>query len=162
MIISLVDAVLKTLDDAITPAANWVLELLDVKDDLQQITGEEITTDMIGSFQETVARPYVSHLKENNQVHSNPMTLCQHWRYSIHGKFQVLILSNCLHMVRSQIEVLLDYYGKNKPVLTVSGEETEKTALISSEVETEWVTFRNLLAKKPKEGMTSQLELITN
>ena len=62
---SLVDAVLKTLDDAVTPAANWILELMDVRDDLQRITGETITTDMIGSFQETVARPYVSHLKEN-------------------------------------------------------------------------------------------------
>ena len=36
MITSLVDAVLHALDDAITPAAYWVLELLDSKDDLQE------------------------------------------------------------------------------------------------------------------------------
>ena len=35
MISSLVDAVPHALDDAITPAAYWVLELLDSKDDLQ-------------------------------------------------------------------------------------------------------------------------------
>ena len=46
-------------------------------------------------------------------------------------------------------QYFLDHYGKNKPALTVSGEETEKTALISSEVETKWVKFRNLLTKKP-------------
>ena len=37
---SLVDTVLHALDDAITPALYWVLELLDSKDDLQQTTGE--------------------------------------------------------------------------------------------------------------------------
>ena len=37
---SLVDVVLHALDDAITPAVYWVLELLDSKDDLQQATGE--------------------------------------------------------------------------------------------------------------------------
>ena len=34
MISSLFDTVLHILDDAITPAANWFLELLDSKDDL--------------------------------------------------------------------------------------------------------------------------------
>ena len=61
------------------------------------------------------------------------------------------------------IEVLLNHYGVDKPALTLSGEEAEKSALISYEVQTEWITFQNLLAKKPKESMASQLkELITN
>ena len=38
MISSLSDAVLQSLDDANTPAANWVLELLDSKNDLLQVT----------------------------------------------------------------------------------------------------------------------------
>ena len=38
-----VDATLSTLDDAVLPAANWVLELLDVKDDLQAATGTTIS-----------------------------------------------------------------------------------------------------------------------
>ena len=29
------------LDDAIIPAANWILKLVDVKEDLEQIAGEE-------------------------------------------------------------------------------------------------------------------------
>ena len=47
MVSSLVDAVLHTLDDAITPAAYWVLELLDSKDDLQQVTREIASADKI-------------------------------------------------------------------------------------------------------------------
>ena len=54
MISSLLDAVLHALDDAITPAAYWVLELLDSKDDLQQATGEIVSADKIHTFQETV------------------------------------------------------------------------------------------------------------
>ena len=50
MISSLVDAVLHALDDAITPAAYWVLELLDSKDDHQQATREIVSADKIHTF----------------------------------------------------------------------------------------------------------------
>ena len=62
---SLVDAVLISLDDAITLAANWILELLDSKNDLQQATGETISADKICTFQEKVGTPFVVHRKEN-------------------------------------------------------------------------------------------------
>ena len=60
MILSLVDAVLHALDDANTPAAYWVLELLDSKDDLQQVTGEIVSADKILTFQVTVRTPFCS------------------------------------------------------------------------------------------------------
>ena len=62
---SLVDAVLVSLDYAITPAANWVLEFLDFKDSLQQAKGDTISADKIYTFQEKVGTPFVVHLKEN-------------------------------------------------------------------------------------------------
>ena len=65
MISSLVNAVLHALDDAITTAAYWVLELLDSKDDLQQVTGEIVSADKIHTFQETVGTPFVVLLNEN-------------------------------------------------------------------------------------------------
>ena len=65
MITFLVDAVLHALDDAITPATYWVLELLDSKDDLQQATGEIVSADKIHSFQETVGTPFIALLKGN-------------------------------------------------------------------------------------------------
>ncbi len=62
IISKLVDATLETLDDAVTPAANWVLELLDAKDALQDAIGEVINTDKIHSFQENVGNPFITHL----------------------------------------------------------------------------------------------------
>ena len=53
----LVDAVLVPLDDAITPAPNSMLEVLDSKDDLQQVTREAISADKICTFQEKVGTP---------------------------------------------------------------------------------------------------------
>ena len=55
----LVDSTLLTLDDVLLPAANWVLELLDARDELQA------TTITITSFQENVAKPFVTDLKGN-------------------------------------------------------------------------------------------------
>ena len=61
----LVDATLDTLDDATLPTANWVLELLDAKDDLEAATDIKITTEIISSFQEQVAKPFMTMLKVN-------------------------------------------------------------------------------------------------
>ena len=65
MISFLVDAVLHALDDAITPATYWVLEFLDSKDDLQQVTGEILSADKIQTFQETGVTPFVALRREN-------------------------------------------------------------------------------------------------
>ena len=46
----LVDSVLHSLDDDLTPAANWVLELLDSEDDIKQATGESISIEKIQAF----------------------------------------------------------------------------------------------------------------
>ena len=74
MISSLVDAVLHALDDTITPSAYWVLELLDSKDDLQQVTGEIVSADKIHTFQETMGTPLVAFFKEN--ISSRFATCC--------------------------------------------------------------------------------------
>ena len=162
MISSLVDAVLHALDDAIIPAAFWVLELLDSKNDLQQVTREIVSTDKIHTFQETVRTPFVA-LQENissqfathNIVsalaifdpHNVPSTDSS--QFPIYGK--------------KSIDVLPNHYGKGKFALSLNEEETVKTAVIFPEVHTEWITFRTLLAKKPEDSIALQLkELITN
>ena len=50
---SLVDATLHILSNAILPTANWVLELLDERENLEQVIGQEIT------------KPFIAHLKNN-------------------------------------------------------------------------------------------------
>ena len=65
LISSLVDATVKSLDDAVLPVANWVLELLDDVDGLKDSTKVTITADKILSFQNTVGKPFVADLKAN-------------------------------------------------------------------------------------------------
>ena len=62
---SLVDSTLCALDDTVLPAANWVLELLDDAEYLMETAGIEISLAAITTFQETVAKPFISHLKGN-------------------------------------------------------------------------------------------------
>ena len=62
---SLVDVVLDTPDDAITPAAYWVWEFSDSKDDLQQVTGKIVRADKIHTIQKTEGTHFVTLLKEN-------------------------------------------------------------------------------------------------
>ena len=61
------------------------------------------------------------------------------------------------------VNVLLDHYGKDKPAKTLNEEDVMKKGLISTDVRTEWQTFRTLLSKKSKDSTELQLkELITN
>ena len=61
----LVDATLKTLDDVTLPVANWVLELMDAKDEIQVAINTETTTESITTFQEQVAKPFATMQKVN-------------------------------------------------------------------------------------------------
>ena len=62
LISSLVDA---TLDDAILPSANWVLQLQDAREELKAATGIEVTHLDICSFQERVGKPFMRLIKDN-------------------------------------------------------------------------------------------------
>ena len=64
-IASLFDATHNTLDDVILRVANWVLELLGTKDDFEAATDIKITTESITSFQDRVAKPFITMLKNN-------------------------------------------------------------------------------------------------
>ena len=65
MISSLVDAVLHALDDAITPAAYWVLELgIPRKSFNKRATEEIVSADKIHTFQEAVGTPFVALLNK--------------------------------------------------------------------------------------------------
>ena len=64
---------------------------------------------------------------------------------------------------KKSIEVLLNHYGKDEFALTLNDKETLKTAVISPEMHTEWITFRTILAKKPEDIIALQLkEIFTN
>ena len=106
--------------------------------------------------------PFVVHLKNTFQAEMQLMIYCQHWPYSILEKFPGPILPNCPLMGRSQLK-FSSIYWKDKPALTLNEEETMKSAVISPEVQTEWITFGTLLANKPGDSIALQLqELVIN
>ena len=65
LISSLVDATLNSLDDAILPSANWVLQLQDAREELKAATGIEVTHLDICSFQERTGKPFIRLDKDN-------------------------------------------------------------------------------------------------
>ena len=108
----LVYSTLLTLDDALLPAANWVLELLDACDELQATTKIKIKSESITSFQENVAKPFVTDLKGNISRRFSSQDI-------VHPLVS-LILRSC-HKMDSPIlssygeeflGVLEDHYGK--------------------------------------------------
>ena len=157
----LIDAVLHALNDAITPAAYWVLEFLDTKDDLHQVTGEIVIADKVYTFQERVGTPFVALQNISSQFETHDIVsalaifdprnipTADSFQFPTYGK--------------KSTDVLLNHYRKDKFALTLNGEETVETAVISPEVHTEWITFRTLLAKKPEDSIALQLKAsITN
>ena len=127
IISSLVDATLHTLDDAVLPAANWVMELLDKCEDLEKATGVKITSEDIKSFQETVAKPFITHLKNNisSRFASSGDVLSA---FSIFDPRKVP--SNNFEDLSSygedSIKTLVAHYGVEKTAETLQGEEKFK------------------------------------
>ena len=61
----LVDSVLHSLDDAVSPSANWVLGLIDLKGEIEEATGIKFSTADITSFQKKVMETFIKDLKNN-------------------------------------------------------------------------------------------------
>ena len=58
IISSLVDATLHTLEDVLVPAANWVLHLLDMEEEMGATVGINFNSEDIASFQRRVTEPF--------------------------------------------------------------------------------------------------------
>ena len=67
VISGIVDATLHTPEDAVLPAANWVLQLQDIKDEIETTIGIKFNYLGIKNFQSRVAKPFLILLKENIQ-----------------------------------------------------------------------------------------------
>ena len=163
IISTLADATLNTLDDAVVPAANWVLELLDASENLEEATGTKISMEVISSFQKNVAKPFISDLKENissrfaSSGHVVPA-------FSIFDPKKLPVDPEKLHSWGDDsIATLLKQYGTERSAETIEGEKIVRDAMVSSDITTEWKTYRQYMAKQPEENMKQQLkQLISN
>ena len=163
VISSLVEATLYSLDDALSPAANWVLELQDMKESLEEAMGVNITTSDIQTFQNSVGNLFVSTLKGNISSHFCSQDIVSAFSIFDPKKTPSVDTSEYLQYGEGSVTVLLDQYGERKSAGSLEGEEYEKMGQVSSEVKAEWKTSKHYLAKKPQKDMASQLhELVTN
>ena len=145
------------------PTANWVLELIDAHDQLDDANGIKVTPDDISSFQKNVAESFVADLKNNISSRFASQDVVSTFRVFNPQKMPDVSSSHLASYGEDSIDVLMNHYGAEKPAHTVQGEEFMKPPLITSEVHTEWKTFRCFLSKKPEEDMKAQLrELARN
>lgn len=159
----LVDSTLLTLDDALLPAANWVLELMDARDELQATTKIEINSESIISFQENVAKPFVIDLKGNISRRFSSQDIVESFSIFDHSKLPEKDSPDLSSYGGEYLRVLEDHYGKELAAISIEGEDFVVPALVSSDIQTEWMTFRRYITKQPKEDTTKLLkELATN
>ena len=164
VISSLVEATLHTLDDTALPSANWVLDLLDESNNLEEAAGIKVTQADITAFQDKVAKPFVAHLKENISCRfSSSSDIVSAFSIFDPRKVPATDSPNLPQYGEHEIITLLSHYGATKPAETLLGESTSKEAIITSDTVTERKTYRQLLVNKPENSMKIQLrELVSN
>ena len=152
------DATLHTLEDVLQPAAKWVLDLQEVKEEMDITVGINFNSDDVASFQSRVTEPFYTKLKENiaNHFVSQDVVSC----FSIFDpKKTPNSLENCTYG-EDQVKVLLEHCGSELPAETVVGDEFLMPAVItsSSDLLTEWKTLRRYITNQPREDIKEQLK----
>ena len=163
IISSLVAATLHTLEDVLQPAAKWVLDLQEVKEEMDITVGINFNSNDVASFQRRVTEPFYAKLKKNiaNCFVSQDGVSC----FSIFDpKKTTNSLKKCMYG-EDQDKALLDHFGSELPAETVVVGEFLMPAVItsSSDLPTEWKTFGRYIINQPREDIKEQLkELSTN
>ena len=121
IISSLVNATLHTLEDVLQPAAKWVLDLQEVKEEMDITVAINFNSDDVASFQSRVTEPFYTKLKENiaNRLVSQDVV-------SFFSIFDPKKTPNSLENStygEDQVKVLLEYYGSERPAERVVGDE---------------------------------------
>ena len=134
VISSLVDATLHTLDDTVLSSANWVLELLDKREHLEEAAGIKVTLADI-TFQEQAAKTFIAHLKENISSHFTSSSDIVSALSIFNPRKAPKVDSPDLPQYGEQaITTLLAHYGAEKPAETLLGEPTNREAVITSDI----------------------------
>lgn len=154
VISSVVDATLHTLDDILQPAAKWILDLQCVRDEMESTIGIKFMTEDITSFQSKVAQPFYASLKENIENRFSSQDIVSSFSIFDPGK----IPTDFSSYGDDSIKTLLEHYGAELPAESIIGEEFLMPALIASDLETEWKTFRKYISNQSKEDANSQLK----
>ena len=154
VISNLVDATLHTLDAAVLLSANWVLELLDKRKHLEEAAEIKVTLADIITFQEQAAKPFFAHLKENISSRFTSSSDIVSSLSVFDPRKATKVDSPDLPQYGEQaITTLMAHYGAEKPAETLLVEPTNREADITSDITTDWKTYRQLLVNKTENNM---------
>ena len=154
----LVDSTLHFLDDSFLPAAHWVLELLDHKETLESTTSVKLSTDDIHSFQEKIGTPFVQLIKQNISSRFTSQDIVSAFSIFEPKKVPNVDLPEFSSYGDNEVAILTAHYGQDKSAEATTGKQYIKKGLISTEVSTEWKTYRHYLSKQPKDTFKKQLK----
>ena len=156
IISSLVHATLHTIDEALLPTANWVLELMDAREEIESATGVKVTSANIASFQEEVAEHFITDLKNNIVCRFTSQDVVSSFSIFYPEKMPPLGTTDLSCYGEDCIDTVLKHYGKDLTAKSVLAEESIKPALVSSDITSEWKTYRRYIAQQPKEDTKAQ------
>ena len=141
-----------------------MLELLDECKHLEEAAGITVTQAVITTFQEQVVKPFITHLKENiSSRFASSSKIVSAFSIFDPRKAPKADSPDFPRYGEEAIKTLLTHYGVEKPAGTMLGDETVREAIITSDVATEWKTYRQLLVNKTESHMKLQLkELASN
>ena len=112
----------------------------------------------------TVGEPFICHFRDNieSRLASSTAVVSAFCLFNP-IKFASIESTALCSYGKDSVEVLLAHYGTEKPAETLSGEECTREAIISSDLHSEWTTYKNFLATSRRDDMTSKLkELVIN
>ena len=158
---SLVHAILHTIDEALLPAANWVLELMDAREEIKRATGVIVTSANIASFQERVAKLFITDLKNNIVCRFTSQDVVSSFSIFDPEKMPSLGTTDLSCYGEDCIDTILKHYGKDLTAKSVLAEGSVKSALVSSDITSEWKMYHRYIAQQPKEDMKAQLKART-
>ena len=106
------------MEDVLQPATKWVLDLQEVKEEMDITVGINFNSDDVASFQSRVTEPFYTKLKENiaNRFVSQDVVSC----FSIFDPMKTPnSLENCTYG-KDRVKVLLEHYGSELSAETVA------------------------------------------
>ena len=132
------------------------------REHLEGATEIRVTLGEITTFQ--VAKPFIAHLKENiSSRFDSSGDIVSAMSIFDPRKIPKAGSPDLPQYGEEPITTFLAHYGEEKPAQTLLGQPTNREAIISSDITTEWKPYHQLLINMPEENMKVQLkELVSN
>ena len=125
------DASLNSLDDALLPLANWVLQLQDAREELKAATGIEVTHVDVCLFQES-GQTFFRLIKDDISSWFRSSSKDELSAFSIFDSRKVPRLSTPELPLYGEcaIQTLIGQFGRDLPAKSLEGTEFEKAAIV--------------------------------